>query len=78
MAKWYVNDASANKYLYNGKELKDEYGLGWYDYEFLFYDPQIGRWTTPDPLAEMSKRWSPCTYGKDILLGLLTQVEWLT
>ena len=29
------------------------------------YDPQIGRWMSVDPAAEVNRRWSPYTYGID-------------
>ncbi len=52
-----------SKYLYNGKEWNDDYGLGWNDYGFRFYDPTIGRFPTIDLLAEVYEHQSPYVYA---------------
>ena len=54
-----------NNRLYNGKELQTDYNLQWYDYGARYYDPQIARWTTPDPLSEANRKWSPYRFAYD-------------
>jgi RHS repeat-associated protein len=48
-----------NNYLFNGKELQKEYDLQWYDYGARFYDPQIARWQSVDPLGSKKPSISP-------------------
>lgn len=49
-------------YKYNGKELLTEKGLSLYDYGARHYDATIGRWHTPDPMAEKYANCSPYVY----------------
>jgi RHS repeat-associated protein len=51
----WMNDAARdNGYKYNGKELNEDWGLGWYDYGARWYMPDLGdggRW------IRWRKRW---------------------
>jgi RHS repeat-associated protein len=62
---WVQNDAASrdNKYLYNGKELNDDFGLGWNDYGARWYDPAIARWGGVDPLADKMRSSSTFIYS---------------
>ncbi|MBP2661797.1 MAG: repeat-containing protein [Firmicutes bacterium] len=55
--------SSGQPYKYNGKELDTERGLNLYDYGARMYDPELGRFMNLDPLAELSRRWTPYNYA---------------
>jgi RHS repeat-associated protein len=49
-------------FLYNGKELEEDFGINLLAYGARHYDPVIGRFTGVDPLASKMPGWSPNTY----------------
>ena len=55
-------NASTQKYKYNGKEYDRVHGLDWYDYGARFMNPDMGRFTTIDPMAEKYYSISPYAY----------------
>ncbi len=49
-----------NKFLYNGKELDDEYDLDLYYYGARNYNPQLGKWLQIDPADEFNSPYVYC------------------
>ena len=49
-------------YRYNGKELDNAMGIDWLYYGARMMEPEWGRFTTPDPLAEKYYSISPYAY----------------
>ena len=74
-------NAAFQRWLFGGKELDRISGLDLYDFEARAYDPALGRFRQPDPLAESYHPLSPYLYcaanplanvdpsGKQIFLG---------
>ena len=54
---------SGNRQLFNGKEYMNTFGLNWYDYGARYYDPQVGRWWSVDPKADLAPDWTPYRYA---------------
>jgi RHS repeat-associated protein len=64
-----LGSAGAKKYMYNGKELQEDFGLDWYDYGARFYEPTIARWNVIDPMFNRHYDWSPYAYVLNNPLG---------
>jgi RHS repeat-associated protein len=62
LGPWYESVSPENRYLYNGKELNDEEGVGLYDFGFRWYDAAYGRFVGVDPLAEDFVAWGSYSY----------------
>ena len=61
---WYKDPVLPKfRYLYNGKELNEEFGLNFYDYGARWYDAGMGSWWEVDPLAEKFYPESPYSYS---------------
>ena len=52
-------------YLFNGKEVQDELGLGWQDYGSRMYMNDIGRWGVVDRESDLFVTVTPYSYSLD-------------
>ena len=53
---------STQRFMYNSKEFDRTHGLDWYDYGARHMSPDVGRFTTIDPMAENYYSISPYAY----------------
>ncbi|MDX8341775.1 DUF6443 domain-containing protein, partial [Draconibacterium sp. IB214405] len=66
--------SSTNNYQYNGKELENDFDLGYYDYGARFYDPALGRFHTQDLLSEKYYFQSSYAYAAN---NPILFIDWL-
>lgn len=59
----YTNTPKTDNFDYTGHERLKTFNLGYIDAGARLYDPLVPRFTTLDPLAELSRRFSPTVYG---------------
>ncbi|MCH2083787.1 MAG: hypothetical protein MK226_15435 [Saprospiraceae bacterium] len=73
---WYATTAPENKYQYNGKELNEELGLNWMDYEARMYDASIARFTGVDPIVDEAGKAGPDVKLTDGEIEVLSVANW--
>jgi len=62
-APTYQTAQGDNQYLYNGKELQQDFALDWYDYGARMYDPALGIFHTIYPLTDFAPGITPYNYA---------------
>ena len=61
----YVNTSKINNFTYSTYEKENDFGIGVFDAHARVYDPITPRFWQIDPLAEVSRRFSPYTYANN-------------
>jgi RHS repeat-associated protein len=57
-----VAGTNPHRFSYNGKELDEHLDLDRYYYGARYYDPELGRFMTPDPITD---DWTPYSYVRN-------------
>ncbi len=58
-------------YRYTGKPIDEELDMDWYYYGARYYDPEIGRFLSVDPLASKYPGWGPYVYCRNNPINLI-------
>ncbi|MCD8173652.1 MAG: hypothetical protein LUD76_09405 [Alistipes sp.] len=53
-----TGQASANRFLFNGKESQFAFGVDFLDYDTRMYDPRKGNWLSQDPMMQFASPYS--------------------
>jgi RHS repeat-associated protein len=61
----YQNTPKINNFTYSTYEKENDFGIGVFDAHARVYDPTVPRFWSIDPLAELSRRFSPYVYAYD-------------
>lgn len=62
---WDSRQIQDNQYLYNGKELHEDFDLNWIHYGARFYDPGIGRFIGVDPISDKFPHVNTYNYAEN-------------
>jgi RHS repeat-associated protein len=68
---WQTQVGPESAYLYNGKELNEDFDLNWYDYGARWYDAAVGRWWSVDPLSDANLNLSAYNYVENNPLNMI-------
>jgi RHS repeat-associated protein len=60
-----MQNSTGQVYRYTGKPFDDDNGIDIYYYGARYYDPELGRFLSCDPLASKYPGWSPYVYTLD-------------
>ncbi|NAS12904.1 RHS repeat domain-containing protein [Poritiphilus flavus] len=79
-----VVNGTRHQYMHAGKELQEELGANFYDFETRGYDPALGRFMQIDELSIVQTSWTPYHYNANNPIrftdptGLLPTYDWAT
>jgi RHS repeat-associated protein len=73
-----ATEVNKNKIKFQGQEEQDAFNLGWYHFRWRMHNPEIGRFSTIDPLSEKYTYNSPYAFSENrVIDGVeIEGLEW--